>query len=230
MDKTEIRQLREERRKQENRRLVLEAAERVILQKGTSAMTMDDVAREAGFSKATLYHYFGNKGEVVRELMANYFEEVKREFGKIQSSSLRAGEKLKRGISFYLQFNQAKENLSRMLMMDRHLMEKMRILVANEEKAVSDRDKKFIDMIKVKRREILEMGAEILKEGMASGEFREVDLAKAITFLESALWGYCHARLWREKKYSLKEATELIHGFFLQGIERKTRTSKGDSR
>jgi len=230
MNKDKIRQLREERRKQENRRLILEAAERVILQKGTSAMTMDDVAHEAGFSKATLYHYFGNKGEVVRELMANYFEEVKRELQRIQTMKLGAGEKLKRSILFYLQFNQAKENLSRMLMMDRHFMERTRILVAHEGKAVSESDRKFIDMVKLKRQEILERGAQVLKEGMASGEFRKVDLAKAMTFLESALWGYCHARFWRERKYSLKEATELIHDFLLQGIGRKNQASKGDPR
>ena len=230
MKQTKIRREREERRRQENRRLILEAAERVILQKGTSAMTMDDVAREAAFSKATLYHYFRNKGELVQELLANFFDEVKQEIQKIHNSRLAAGEKLKRGIYFYLHFTQAKENLSRMLMMDRGFMEKIRILAGNAKGAVSLKDRQFVDMIRLKRREILEGTAEILKEGMASGEFRRVDLDRAITFLESTVWGYCHARLWRDRKYGVKEATELIHSLFLQGIERKSAAWKGESR
>ncbi len=230
MKRKEIREQREERRRQENRRLILEAAEKVVLQKGTSAMTMDDVAREAAFSKATLYHYFRNKGELVHELLANFFEEINQELQRIHRLRLTAGEKLKRGINFYLQFTQAKENLSRMLMMDRGFMEKMRILVADEKGSLSAKDRSFFDMIKLKRRELLEEAAKILSEGMASGEFRKVDLDRAITFLESALWGYCHARLWRDKKYSVREATELIHNFFLQGIERKGSAYKGESR
>lgn len=229
MKKSEIRQEREERRRKECRRLILDAAERVVLQKGSSAMTMDDVAREAVFSKATLYHYFRNKGELIQELLANYYDEIKDELLRIQRSRLGAGEKLKRSIHFYLQFNQAKENISRMLMMDRGFMEKMRILEADHKHSVSEKDRRFVDMLKAKRQEILSGAAEILKEGMASGAFRKVDLQNAITFLESTLWGYCHARLWGEKKRSVREATEFIHGFILKGIEKKGSVGKGES-
>jgi len=229
MKRTEIRKEREERRKQEYRRLILEAAERVVLRKGSSAMTMDDVAREAVFSKATLYHYFRNKGELIQELLANYYDEIKDELLRIQRSRLGAEEKLKRSIHFYLQFNQAKENISRMLMMDRAFMEKMRILVTDAKDAASEKDRRFIDMLKAKRLEILSGAAEILKEGMASGAFRKVNLQSAITFLESTLWGYCHARFWGEKKHSVREATEFIHGFILKGIEKKGSLLKGES-
>lgn len=230
MKTTNLRQEREERRRQENRRLILEAAERVILAKGTSALTMDDVAREAAFSKATLYRYFRNKGELVQELLVNYFEEVKEELRRIQSSKLAAGDKLKRSIHFYIHFSQAKGNLSRMLMMDPGFMEKMRILVANDKRKLSEKDRRFIDTIRAKRREILEGAAEILKEGIASGEFQKVDPQSAIIFLESILWGYCHTRFWREKTLNVREATELIHHFFLKGIEKKSSASKGESR
>lgn len=230
MEKMDIRRIREERRRQENRRLILEAAERVVLAKGTTAMTMDDVAREAAFSKVTLYHYFRNKGELFQELLVNYFEDIKRELKKIQGLKMKAAEKLKRGIHFYLQFSQAKDGISRMLMMDRSFMKKMRILVGDDRDAVSEKDRRFIQMIKLKRLEILEGVAEILKEGIASGEFRKIDVDRAITFLESSLWGYCHVRFWREKPTTVREATDLIHSFFLQGIEKKGVAWKGESR
>ncbi len=228
MQKSDIRREREERRRQEYRRLILQAAEKVIVQKGTDAMTMDDVAREAAFSKATLYNYFRSKGELILELLENYFEEFNREVLKIKALKLGAVEKLKRGIQFYLRINQEKENISRMLMMGRSFMDKMRILVGNENKSVSKKDRQFIDRLKVRRREILDGVADILREGMASGEFRKVDVSKAVAFLEAVLWGYCHVRFWRDKKYSVRDAANFIHAFMLQGLEKKDENGKGD--
>jgi AcrR family transcriptional regulator len=228
MQQNEVRREREEHRRQEYRRLILQAAEKVVVQKGTSAMTMDDVAREAAFSKATLYHYFRSKGELILELLQNFFEELNREVLKIKALRLTASEKLKRGIQFYLQSNQEKENISRMLMMDRSFMEKMKILVIDEKDLVSEKDKQFIERLKAKRREILDSVADIIKQGVASGEFRRVDVEKAVTFLEAILWGYCHVRFWRDKKYSVRDTTNFIHGFMLQGLEKKDEIRKGD--
>jgi AcrR family transcriptional regulator len=228
MQKSEARQEREERRRQEYRRLILKAAEKVIVQKGTDAMTMDDVAREAAFSKATLYHYFRGKGELILELLDSHFEEFNREVLKIKALKIGAAQKLKRGIQFYLRTNQRKENISRMLMMGRSFMDKMRILVVNENQSVSKKDREFIDRLKVRRREILDSVADILREGMASGEFRNVDVGCAVSFLEAVIWGYCHVRFWREKEYSVQKATDFIHDFMLQGFEKKDDNGKGD--
>ena len=40
---------------------ILAAAERLFAEKGTEKTTMDDIAREAEYSKATLYVYFQSK-------------------------------------------------------------------------------------------------------------------------------------------------------------------------
>lgn len=228
MQKSDIRREREERRREEYRRLILRAAETVVIQKGTSAMTMDDVAREAAFSKATLYHYFRGKGELILELLDSFFEELNREWMKIRALKISAAEKLKRGIYLYFQANQEKENISRILMMDRPFMEKMKILVVENKDAVSEKDRQFIDRLKARRKEILAGAADILREGMTSGEFRRMDVEKAVTFLEAVIWGYCHVRFWREKKYSVRDAANFIQGFMLRGLERKDENGKGD--
>jgi AcrR family transcriptional regulator len=44
----------------------LDAVMRCISQYGVSKTTIDDVAREAGCARATLYRYFANKSELVR--------------------------------------------------------------------------------------------------------------------------------------------------------------------
>jgi AcrR family transcriptional regulator len=230
MKRKTLQEEREEWRRREFRRCILSAAERVIVAKGYSAVTMDDVAREAQFSKATLYHYFRGKGELLLEILGHFFEEIDQELRKINRLRLSAREKLRKGILFYIRFTEEKENISRMLMLDRSFMEKMNIFISDESKLTSEADRQFITKMRVKRKDILNGVAETLNEGMASGEFRKIDVAAALVFLESLLQGYSHVRFWPGRRYSAKEATEIIQEFFLQGIEKKEGTAKGASR
>lgn len=48
---------------------ILAAAERLFAEKGTERTTMDDIAREAEYSKATLYVYFQSKVEIVNAIL-----------------------------------------------------------------------------------------------------------------------------------------------------------------
>ncbi len=48
---------------------IIDAAERVFFTKGYDAATMDDVAREAEFSKRTVYVYFNSKEQIYFEVM-----------------------------------------------------------------------------------------------------------------------------------------------------------------
>jgi AcrR family transcriptional regulator len=221
---------REEWRRREFRRCIVQAAEKVIVARGFTAMTMDDIAREAQSSKATLYHYFRSKEELLLEILGQYFEEIEQGTREINRLPLSAAERLRKGIHFYLRFNEEKENISRMLMMDRSFTEKMNIFASAGSRLTSEVDRRFITKMKTKRREILGGASEVLKEGVASGEFRKMDIAGAVIFLESLLQGYCHVRLWHDKSYSVNEATNIIYSLFLHGIERKDGTAKGASR
>lgn len=61
------------RRKKEpesvHRGSIAAAAERLFAEKGIEQTTMDDIARQAGYSKATLYVYFKNKEAIVAVLV-----------------------------------------------------------------------------------------------------------------------------------------------------------------
>ncbi len=229
MKRKELQREREEKRRQQFRRSILEAAERVIVRKGYQKMTMDDVAREAQLSKATLYHYFRSKAELTLEILDHFFEVVSEEVEKISRLRLSAKDRLKKGIHFYLQFHQDKENISRIFITDKSFVERMNLFVADEKDLTSELDRRFITKMKARRKEILGNVAGFLKDGTASGEFRKIDVPAAVTFLESLLQGYCHLRYWHDRHYSVKEATEIIYGFFLRGILRERGSAKGAS-
>src|SRR4051794_2035981 len=48
---------------------VLDAASRCVARVGLAKTTLDDVAREAGCARATVYRYFGNKQQLLAALV-----------------------------------------------------------------------------------------------------------------------------------------------------------------
>ncbi|MCI9546097.1 MAG: TetR/AcrR family transcriptional regulator [Lachnospiraceae bacterium] len=68
------------RRKKEPRSVHREniafAASALFMEKGIAATSMDDIAKTAGYSKATLYVYFKNKEEIVGVLVLNSMKKL----------------------------------------------------------------------------------------------------------------------------------------------------------
>src|SRR3546814_8173091 len=59
-----------EKQKEARRRRMLRAAERLFKEKGYSATTIDEVAARAGVSPATVFNYYGAKGDWLLALIA----------------------------------------------------------------------------------------------------------------------------------------------------------------
>jgi AcrR family transcriptional regulator len=227
MKTSDLRQERERRRREGYRETILHAAERVILRKGYSAMRMDDVAQEAQFSKATLYKYFSSKGVLLFEIMGHYFEEVGGRLGEIMAESVSAGEKLRRSIRAILEYHADKENITRVLWMDNSMLKIMRVFVAAPGKAgpATATDRKMLDLLQQKRRDVMDIAAGMIEEGVAAGEFRRMDTGSAVTFIEAILEGYVHNQFWMGKAVTPDAANGLAR-FILEGIRNPERIRK----
>lgn len=55
---------------------ILQAARRVIVEKGVELLSMDRVAKEAGVAKGTLLYHYPTKEKLLMELMKNYTEHL----------------------------------------------------------------------------------------------------------------------------------------------------------
>jgi len=53
-----------DKRRNINKTDIIDAAERLFFSKGYNNSTMDEVAKESGFTKRTLYSYFTSKEEI----------------------------------------------------------------------------------------------------------------------------------------------------------------------
>ena len=228
MKKRDLREERELQRRREIRQSIIHAAEAVISRKGYGSVTMDDVARGAQVSKTTLYQYVRNKSELVMEILLHYFEDVDQEFDRIAAVKAEAADKLKKIIRFFLEFHHDKENISSVLFMDQNLIKKLKIFCFPG-KVASSKEKALLNRFREKREDIFNKACEIVRQGVLSGEFRDLDVGQAVIFINSVLDGFYHGRYWFGEKMALSTEIDFLSRFILQGIQAATGPQeKGD--
>jgi TetR/AcrR family transcriptional regulator, fatty acid metabolism regulator protein len=62
--------------KEEKRKILLQAASDVLLELGLHKTTLDDIAHRAGMAKTSLYYYFKDKNEIIREIIRNDHDQL----------------------------------------------------------------------------------------------------------------------------------------------------------
>ena len=78
----------------ENKRNIIGKAEELFRLYGVKSVTMDEIARELGISKKTIYQYFKDKDELVCETTTHILECDKHEFDQIQKEAANTIEEL----------------------------------------------------------------------------------------------------------------------------------------
>lgn len=228
MKRTDLRRDRELRRREGYREIVLRAAERVILRKGYSALTMDDVAREAQLSKATIYKYVPGKGALLSEILGHSIDTVRERVAAIVDGPGTAAEKLGGIVQAVLQSHEDMRHFNRVLWMDKAMFKLMRLFSPPPGKAgaAPAADRKMLGMLRQKRQALVDLGARVLEEGIASGEFRRMETRQAASFIEAVLQGYTHMRFWEGDAPPQPAASERLALFILEGIRNPERSGK----
>ncbi|MGB5929410.1 MAG: TetR/AcrR family transcriptional regulator, partial [Cyclobacteriaceae bacterium] len=62
---------------------IIHTAESLFLQYGIRSVTMDDIAKELGISKKTIYQYFSDKEEIVCNVTEDHLSKEKAEIKSI---------------------------------------------------------------------------------------------------------------------------------------------------
>ena len=78
----------------DNKKKIVEGAAVQFMQYGVRSVTMDDVARDLGMSKKTLYQSFANKDELVEAVSKAHIAQEKIEFGEAEENASNAIEEL----------------------------------------------------------------------------------------------------------------------------------------
>src|SRR5690242_13969431 len=67
-------------RRSESRSAIIDAAERLCLERGFGAVSMDELAEAAGVARRTLYNQFSSKEEIFREMLLRVSGQLERAF------------------------------------------------------------------------------------------------------------------------------------------------------
>lgn len=93
-----------ERKKEEKKNAILDAAEKIIAEKGPYIMTMDEIAREADVATGTLYLYFKNKTSLCAAVNASLNREANAEIKKSMVLYKTGSEKVRAAGTGIIQF------------------------------------------------------------------------------------------------------------------------------
>lgn len=69
---------------------ILEKAENLFIRYGTKSVTMDDIAKELGISKKTVYQNVASKTDLISKIMFRHFERQKKEMCEVGMQSIDA--------------------------------------------------------------------------------------------------------------------------------------------
>lgn len=220
MDILDKRRSREMERQRVNREAILHAAETVIRRKGLEAASMDEVAREAGFSKPTIYRYVRTKAALVFELIIHYLEDVDARLKTILVRPLDPRQKLLETLRSLVQFQSEKEGLTRFFLTDRSFMKISHSFVASPAGHGQEKEREFLLRIEAALREITGDLEALFREGISCRAFRDIEPGRAVLFLQAVVLGSAHERFIDDRKPNLEKDVNDIYGFILHGIER----------
>jgi len=200
------------------RKHMLQAAEEVIIRRGFKAATMDEIAREAGFCKATLYKYFKNKGEILLAIILQYIEDMKNRILEIAASSDPPEEKLKKMIYALLEIQVKKSNISRLFIQDKNIREFLHRFFGPADRENNREVQQAVKNFNARREEIFKAGLKVMKEGIDQGVFINASPERLLYYVWAVTEGLLHIRFWQEQKLSPEKEVEEVFAFLMKGI------------
>lgn len=227
--KKDLRAERERQRVADNKRFIREAAERIFGIKGFNQTTMDEIADEAQFSKATVYRYFASKQEIFREIILISFQEARQNIKAIQQQNIRAELRLKNLILYLLEYFQKKKKIARVFFLERSTLKNSLARDVRDHYIQWDKNPKLPAEFKSVFEDINNSMQEIIQDGIEAGEFRSLDVLEARYILGSLLRGFHFQEIARDKAYSLEESATMLLEFFLYGIKCPHTNKEGEN-
>ena len=181
-------------------RSLLEATRRLIAKQGFDAVTMEQVARDAGMTKGGIYLYFRNKDQMilaaVEQTAAGMVQQIE---ARVNARSEPWGQ-LCELIRAQMEIMEENRELLRTLLIDRRLMRD------------SPGGRRARRLLKYKRRH--EAGIQhLLETGMKQRIFSSVDACRAAFYVNELIVGAAQRRLLGLTQASVKEETEALIRF-----------------
>jgi len=183
-----------------NRQLILEASAQIIRQKGYHAASMQDIAEAVNLQKASLYHHFSGKQEILLALLDQALDLLIDRVSAVLALDLPAEEKLSQATRTYLECLDEHAALASVLLLEHRSL-----------------DPEYHDRHIPRRDRFERLWRDLIQEGVEGGVFHVADTAVAARALLGVMnWTITWYR--PDGHYSSGEISDQFVALFLDGL------------
>jgi len=184
---------------------IMDTARRLFGERGTTEVSMDEIASEAGVARSTVYVYFSNRDDLLRACVQSMYDRLTETIGLIVSDDASPAERLRLLVLGVLERINESPSFFRLAMATQ--------ATAGEESAAVGGVLMMIglDMIRV-----LE---ELVVAGVAAGDFRgDVDPERAVVLVGQQIYGALSVRAGEPEPIPAEQAADEICRFVCSGL------------
>lgn len=179
---------------------ILESAAQVIRQKGFHGASMADIAEAVQLQKASLYHHFGSKQEILLELLDRALEMLGARMSEVVTLNLPADEKLRMAMRAYLRALSEQGDLVSVLLLEHRSL-----------------DPEFHARHIPNRDRFEQMWRDLIRQGVDNGSFHCADIPLTVRGLMGVMnWTITWYR--PDGQLSVDEIADYFADIFLTGI------------
>jgi AcrR family transcriptional regulator len=185
---------------------IMDVARRLFGQRGTTEVSMEEIASEAGVARSTIYVYFANRDELLRACLNRMHEQLVQtitETWDVENTPIDRLRVLILGIFEQLDNNPAF----------------LRLALATYE-AISPSGEAIGSELSMIGLDVVGRIRDLFDEGVASGTFRPLDTDRAVTLIGQQIYGAMSVRAADPLPRPRDEAAVEISDFVLRGLAR----------
>jgi AcrR family transcriptional regulator len=186
------------------RQSIIEAVIQLMCREGLPAVTMERVAQEVGIAKGTVYLHYRDKQALLDAVKDSALAPMIDRLDQVFDSAADPLRKLESYSLRYLSYFDERRDLFRILIYDREVTR------ASGQRFRGDR-----------RRHLVQRTAQVIRDGVESGVFRDIDADKAAAMFVEANFAIMNQRLLGGSSTPVEDDAQLISGIFLRGITKR---------
>ncbi|HEY1826457.1 MAG TPA: TetR/AcrR family transcriptional regulator [Acidimicrobiales bacterium] len=187
---------------------IIETSRRLFGERGTTEVSMDEIATNAGVARSTIYVYFANRDELLKACVQSMYDELSEAFAVVLADDSSAMERLRtvvRGVLGRIDENPAF----------------FRLAMATQATSGAAGSEAVGGALMLIGLDMIRLLEDIVVRGMQSGDFRsDLDTERSITLIGQQMYGALSIRAGDPDPVPLDQAADDICGFVRHGLGR----------
>lgn len=185
---------------------IIDVAGRLVGERGTTDVSMDEIASEAGVARSTIYVYFANRDELLRACVTQMHAQLVKTIDEMWNRESTPIDRLRVVILGIFELLDANPAFVRLALATYGAV--------SASGAVVDSALSLVGL------DVVERTRELFEDGVATGVFRPLDADRAVTLIGQQIYGAMSVRAADPLPPPRQEAATEISTFVLRGLAR----------